>query len=117
MSLALVALLIVSSNECASSYKPLLPKFLSTKIESLQAQSSKVGKVFGSLVIAATLVNFPLSIDQVNAVDRYNNKLNAPTAIGTRVNSDAESLLRYGMYDCSEVMNAKYHQSACYLLS
>jgi hypothetical protein len=101
MSLALVALLIVSSNECASSYKPLLPKFLSTKLESLQAQSSKVGKAFGSLVIAATLVNFPLSIDQVNAVDRYNNKLNAPTAIGTRVNSDAESLLRYGKLDFS----------------
>lgn len=104
MSLALLALLIVSSNECASSYKPLLPKFLSTKLESLQAQSSKVGKAFGSLVIAATLVNFPLSIDQVNAVDRYNNKLNAPTAIGTRVNSDAESLLRYGKRDCCLVV-------------
>jgi hypothetical protein len=104
MSLALVALLIVSSNECASSYKPLLPKFLSTKLESLQAQSSKVGKAFGSLVIAATLVNFPLSIDQVNAVDRYNNKLNAPTAIGTRVNSDAESLLRYGKLECSQAV-------------
>ena len=96
MSLLLIALLIVSNNDCASSYKPLLPKYLSSKIEILQAQSSKFKKVFGSLIVAATLVNLP-TIDQVSAVDRYNNKLNAPTAIGTRVNSDAESLLRYGM--------------------
>ena len=96
MSLFLVALLIAANNDCASSYKPTIPKFISSKIDSIQAQSSKFGKVFGSIVIAASLANLPLGIDQANAVDRYNNKLNAPTAIGTRVNSDAESLLRYG---------------------
>lgn len=96
MSLFLVALLIAANNDCASSYKPMIPKFISSKLDSIQAQSSKFGKVFGSIVIAATLANLPLGIDQANAVDRYNNKLNAPTAIGTRVNSDAESLLRYG---------------------
>ena len=96
MSLFLVALLIAANNDCASSYKPTIPKFISSKIDSIQAQSSKFGKVLGSIVIAASLVNLPLGIDQANAVDRYNNKLNAPTAIGTRVNSDAESLLRYG---------------------
>ena len=106
MSLLLVALLLASNNECVSSYKPTLPKFVSSKLETLQAQSSKIGKVLSSLVVAATLVNSPFSIDQANAVDRYNNKLNAPTAIGTRVNSDAESLLRYGTSNlsCSEAL-------------
>ena len=106
MSLILVALLVASNNECVSSYKPALPKFISSKLETLQAQSSKISKVLSSLAVAATLVNSPFSIDQANAVDRYNNKLNAPTAIGTRVNSDAESLLRYGTSSMLSVTNA-----------
>lgn len=102
MSFVLIALLLAANNECASSYKPLLPKFISTKLESIQSQSSRIKKVFGSLVIAGTLANspfLPMNVQPVAAQqDRYNNKLNAPTAIGTRVNSDAESLLRYGTF-------------------
>ena len=96
MSLFLVAVLIASHHECVLSYKPLLPKVLGTKLEGLRSQLSKTGKALGSIVIAATLLNIPMNIEQASAVDRYNNKLNAPTASGTRVNSDAESLLRYG---------------------
>lgn len=96
MSLILIAVLIASHHECVSSYKPLVPKFLGSKLESFQSQLSKAGKALGSIVIASTLLNIPMNVEQVNAVDRYNNKLNAPTASGTRVNSDAESLLRYG---------------------
>ena len=96
MSLILVAVLIASHHECVLSYKPLLPKVLGSKLESLRSQLSKTGKALGSIVIAATLLNVPMNIEQAGAVDRYNNKLNAPTASGTRVNSDAESLLRYG---------------------
>jgi hypothetical protein len=96
MSLVLIAVLIASHHECVSSYKPLVPRFLGSKLESFQSQLSKAGKALGSIVIASTLLNIPMNVEQVNAVDRYNNKLNAPTASGTRVNSDAESLLRYG---------------------
>jgi hypothetical protein len=102
MSFLLLALLITSNNLYVSSYKPPVPQaqFISSKLQDIQ---SKAKKVLGSLVIATTLVNFPVldpgSINNpiVNAAQqRYNNKLNAPTAVGTRVNSDAESLLRYG---------------------
>jgi hypothetical protein len=96
MSLVLIAVLIASHHECVSCYKPLVPRFLGSKLESFQSQLSKARKALGSIVIASTLLNIPMNVQQVNAVDRYNNKLNAPTASGTRVNSDAESLLRYG---------------------
>jgi hypothetical protein len=79
----------------------LVALLIQTKFESLQSQSQSINikKVFGSIVIASSMLNLP-NIPQANAdsQQRYNNKLNAPTAVGTRVNSDAESLLRYGAF-------------------
>ena len=116
MSLVLIAVLIATHHECVLSYKPLLPRILSSKLESFKSQLSKTGKAFGSIVIAATLLNIPMNIEQVNAVDRYNNKLNAPTASGTRVNSDAESLLRYGKTQPPHLLSDDAMNEVCYIV-
>lgn len=99
VSTLMVVVILVNSIINVTAFKPLLPNFISLNIEILQLRQGKIQKVLGALVIASSMVNNPMIVEPVYAQqDRYNNKLNAPTAIGTRVNSDAESLLRYGKH-------------------
>lgn len=62
---------------------------------NLQQITSTARDVFvkSSMVVAVTIFGNNINPDMVMADAR----LNAPTAAGTRVNSDAESLLRYGL--------------------
>lgn len=55
--------------------------------------SKRVLRSMLSIVTASSIVFSALGIDPLLADSR----LNAPTAAGTRVNSDADSLLRYGL--------------------
>lgn len=51
-------------------------------------------KTLSSIVISSSLVISSIAVPAPTIAD---NRLNAPSAAGTRVNSDAESLLRYGL--------------------
>ena len=82
----MVAVVLIASNQRVEAWKM---NVASTKFEALSRQGMKI---LGSLVIASSLV---ANIEPQSAV-AYD-RLNAATAAGTRVNSDPESLLRYGL--------------------
>ena len=85
-TVALIAVVLIASNERVDAWKMNAG---STKFDAIRQQGVKI---LGSLVIASTLV---ANIEPQSAI-AYD-RLNAATAAGTRVNSDPESLLRYGL--------------------
>lgn len=99
VALALVAFPIIVV-ECFSFNK----FHMKTQVPIIAMQDQKEGlmklssKVIGTLLASASIFSFNQS---PAFADR---PLNAPSAAGTRVNSDPESLLRYGLpIDCKEV--------------
>ena len=85
-TVALIAVVLVASNQRVEGWKM---NVASTKFQVMQRQGMKI---LGSLVIASSLV---ANIEPQSAV-AYD-RLNAATAAGTRVNSDPDSLLRFGL--------------------
>lgn len=63
-----------------------------TSLTSLKRLAISSRTIATSIIVGSTLISLG-NIDTANADAR----LNAPSAAGTRVNSDAESLLRYGL--------------------
>jgi hypothetical protein len=83
-TLFLFVVLFCSIHERVSSWKL-------AKVTSWSKQGAM--KILGSFAVATSLLS---NVEPPQAAQAYD-RLNAATAAGTRVNSDAESLLRYGL--------------------
>ena len=103
-------LTLLLQNDYVVGYRPLLHRVPHTfELNSIQSRGLKV---FGSFIIATSLLDLP-KISPVLADAR----LNAPSAAGTRVNSDPYSLLNYGLpiTNDKEIRNVQRNLETCYI--